>query len=101
MNIFVSNLGFHVENADLKNMFTPFGEVTSAKVITDAETGRSLRYGFVEMPDETAGNEAISKLNGRVVEGRAMSINIARGKNKGKELFLSEKPNARQQNQRM
>jgi RNA recognition motif-containing protein len=86
MNIFVSNLGFHVESNDLKDFFTPYGEVTSSKVITDRETGRSRGFGFVEMPNDTAGNEAISKLNGTVVEGRAMSVNVARPKEKSNKL---------------
>jgi len=84
MKIFISNLGFHVDSADLKSFFLPFGVVTSAVVITDGETGKSLRYGFVEMPDEKSGNEAISKLNGRVVEGRAMRVTIATPKDKVK-----------------
>jgi len=82
MNIFVSNLGFHVESNDLKDFFAPYGEVTSSKVITDRETGRSRGFGFVEMTSDAAGNEAISKLNGAVVEGRALSVNVARPKEK-------------------
>jgi RNA recognition motif-containing protein len=86
MNIFVSNLGFHVESSDLKDFFAPYGEVTSSKVITDRETGRSRGFGFVEMPNDAAGKEAISKLNGSVVEGRAMSVNVARPKEKSNNL---------------
>jgi len=80
MNIFVSNLGFHVESEDLKSFFAEFGEVSSAKVIMDRETNRSRGFGFVEMMDDAAGNEAINKLNGYVVEGRAMVVNVARPK---------------------
>lgn len=83
MNIFVSNLGFHVESNDLREFFTPFGEVTSAKVIMDRETNRSRGFGFVEMASEEASNEAIKKLNGQVVEGRVMAVNVARPKEKG------------------
>ena len=82
MNLFVSNLGFHVESNDLKDFFSPYGEVTSSKVITDRETGRSRGFGFVEMATDAAGNEAISQLNGSVVEGRAMAVNVARPKEK-------------------
>ena len=82
MNIFVSNLGFHVESSDLKDFFAPYGEVTSSKVIMDRETGRSRGFGFIEMPNDTEGKEAISKLNGTIVEGRAISVNIARPKEK-------------------
>jgi len=82
MNIFVSNLGFHVESNDLKDFFAPYGEVTSSKVIVDRETGRSRGFGFVEMANDAAGNEAISKLNGSIVEGKAISVNVARPKEK-------------------
>jgi len=84
MNIFVSNLGFHVESNDLKEFFTPYGEVTSSKVIMDRETGRSRGFGFVEMSNDDAGNEAISKLNGSMVEGRAISVNVAKPKEKSR-----------------
>ncbi|MEP6465159.1 MAG: RNA-binding protein [Parafilimonas sp.] len=80
MNIYVSNLGFHVGNEDLKGLFAAHGEVSSAKVITDRETSRSKGFGFVEMPNDAEGEEAIKKLNGFVVEGRSMNVNIARAK---------------------
>ena len=82
MNIFVSNLSFQVESDDLKGFFTPYGEVVSAKVITDRETGKSRGFGFVEMANDAAGNEAISKLNGAIVDGRALSVTVARPKEK-------------------
>lgn len=82
MNIFVSNLSFQVESNDLKDFFTPYGEVSSSKVVTDRETGRSRGFGFVEMPDDAAGNEAISNLNGAEVDGRTISVSVARPKEK-------------------
>lgn len=82
MNIFVSNLSFGVQSEDLKSFFEPFGEVTSAKVITDRESGRSRGFGFVEMTDDNAGNEAIAKLNGSNIDGRAITVTIARPKAK-------------------
>lgn len=82
MNIFVSNLGFNVESNELQDLFSAFGEVVSAKIITDRETNKSRGFGFVEMADDTAGNEAISKLNGKVIEGRALTVNVARPKEK-------------------
>jgi RNA recognition motif-containing protein len=92
MNIFVSNLSFQVESNDLKDFFTPYGEVSSSKVITDRESGRSRGFGFVEMPSDDAGNEAISKLNGAIVDGRALSVTVARPKdNSGKEKFNKRK----------
>ena len=82
MNIYVSNLGFHVGDQDLKDLFAAYGEVTSAKVITDRETNRSRGFGFVEMPNESEGQEAIKKLNGASVEGRPISVNVAKPKEK-------------------
>jgi RNA recognition motif-containing protein len=78
MNIYVSNLGFSVQDEDLKEYFEEYGEVTSAKVITDKFTNRSRGFGFVEMPDEAAGQKAIKELNGAVVEGRSISVTVAR-----------------------
>ena len=80
MNIYVSNLGFHVGNEDLKGFFAAYGEVSSAKVIIDRETNKSKGFGFVEMPNDAEGEEAIKKLNGSVVEGRSMNVNVARPK---------------------
>ena len=78
MNIYVSNLGFSVQDEDLREYFAEYGEVTSAKVITDKFTNRSRGFGFVEMPDEDAAQKAIKELNGAVVEGRSISVNVAR-----------------------
>jgi RNA recognition motif-containing protein len=61
MNIYVSNLGFSVQDEDLREYFAEYGEVTSAKVITDKFTNRSRGFGFVEMPDDTAAQKAISR----------------------------------------
>ena len=62
MNMYVSNLGFHVQEEDLKQLFGTFGEVTSAKVIKDRETGRSRGFGFVEMPNDSDAKNAIENL---------------------------------------
>ncbi|HYM93499.1 MAG TPA: RNA-binding protein [Chitinophagaceae bacterium] len=78
MNLYVSNLSFGTADADLKNLFTKFGEVTSAKVITDRETGRSRGFGFVEMSSETEGKDAILGLNNKEIEGRPMSVSVAK-----------------------
>ena len=80
MNIYVSNLSFNVQDEDLKEFFTPYGEVTSAKVITDRETGRSRGFGFVEMPDDAASKKAIAELDGATVENRAISVSVAKPK---------------------
>ena len=74
MNIYVSNLGFAVKDEGLKELFTPFGEVKSAKIINDRETGRSRGFGFVEMTDDIAAKTALSKLNETTVDGRTMRV---------------------------
>jgi len=84
MNIYVSNLSFNVQEEDLREFFTPYGEVTSAKIITDRETGKSRGFGFVEMPDDTAAKKAIAELDNGTVDGRAIKVVEARPKeNKG------------------
>ena len=80
MNIYVSNLSFNVQDEDLKEFFTPYGEVSSAKVITDRETGKSRGFGFVEMSDETASKKAIAELDGATVDNRAISVSVAKPK---------------------
>ena len=74
MNIYVSNLGFSVQDGDLKEFFTPHGAVTSAKVITDKFTGQSRGFGFVEMSDDTAARKAITELDQTSVEGRTIKV---------------------------
>ena len=78
MNIYVSNLSFHTTDADLKTMFGKFGQVTSAKVIMDKATERSRGFGFVEMSSEEEGKEAMLGLNNKEVEGRAISVSVAK-----------------------
>ncbi|MCR6719912.1 MAG: RNA-binding protein [Chitinophagaceae bacterium] len=78
MNIYVSNLSFNVQDEDLREFFAEYGEVSSAKVITDKFTNRSRGFGFVEMPDEEAGQKAIAELDGGLVEGRAIKVMVAK-----------------------
>ena len=78
MNIYVSNLSFNTNDAELNELFSKFGEVSSAKVIMDRESGRSRGFGFVEMTSEEEGKEAMASLNNKEVEGRAMSVSIAK-----------------------
>jgi len=80
MNLYVSNLGFHVSDEDLRNLFSEYGNVDSAKVIMDKETGRSRGFGFVEMPADAEGEKAIKGLDGKDVEGRRISVTVARPK---------------------
>jgi RNA recognition motif-containing protein len=80
MNIYVSNLSFNVQDEDLRAFFTPYGDVSSAKIITDRESGRSRGFGFVEMSDDTAAKKAIAELDGATVEGRQIKVTEARPK---------------------
>ncbi len=77
MNIYVGNLPFRTTSDDLERLFGEYGEVQSAQVITDRDTGRSRGFGFVEMPDSEA-REAIEALNGKDFEGRPLTVNEAR-----------------------
>ncbi|MBX9785669.1 MAG: RNA-binding protein [Chitinophagaceae bacterium] len=78
MNLYVSNLGFNTDDEELKNLFTPFGDVSSAKVIMDKIMNKSRGFGFVEMPDDTAANKAIAELNGAMADGRSIKVSEAR-----------------------
>ena len=77
MNIFVGSLPFKLEEADLKELFEAYGEVSSVKLINDRETGRSKGFGFVEMPDDEAAQTAITALNGSEVGGRTIAVSQA------------------------
>jgi len=78
MNIYVSNLGFSVNDQDLKNLFAAYGTVSSAKVIMDKMTSQSRGFGFVEMPDEEAAKKALNELNGSMADGRSIKVTEAR-----------------------
>ena len=80
MNIYVSNLSWGTSSESLQNLFAQFGEVSSANVITDRETGRSRGFGFVEMPDDGEGQKAIDRINGSEFEGKVLTVNVARPK---------------------
>jgi RNA recognition motif-containing protein len=78
MNIYVSNLSFNVRDEDLREYFAEYGEVSSAKVITDKFTNKSRGFAFVEMPDEEAAKKAIQELDGASVDGRTIGVAVAR-----------------------
>ena len=78
MNIYVSNLSFNVQDEDLREYFEEYGEVSSAKIITDKFTNRSRGFGFVEMPDDAAAEKAIAELHGASVDGRTISVTVAK-----------------------
>ena len=78
MNIFIAGLSYNVTDADLLDLFQEFGEISSAKVIIDRQTGRSKGYGFVEMEDDAAANKAIAELNEAEFDGRKISVSEAK-----------------------
>jgi RNA recognition motif-containing protein len=80
MNIYVSNLSFNIQDEDLHQFFSEYGEVTSAKVINDKFTGKSRGFGFVEMPDKAAAQKAIAELDGGSVDGRTIKVVEAKPK---------------------
>lgn len=79
MKMYVSNLSYNTGDAELNELFAKYGEVASARVITDKDSGRSRGFGFVEMADDAA-QLAMNGLNGKEVEGRPMSISEAKEK---------------------
>jgi RNA recognition motif-containing protein len=92
MNMYISNLSFQTTDEDLRKLFTQYGTVSSAKVITDRETGRSRGFGFVEMESSKEANEAMKNLNNKDIEGRPISVTVAREKeNKGSNNFDGRK----------
>ena len=78
MNIYVGNLSYVMSESELRDAFAAFGEVSSAKILMDRETGRSRGFGFVEMPNQGEAEAAIAQLNGKDLGGRALRINEAR-----------------------
>ena len=83
MNIYVGNLAYEVGDEDLETAFGEFGEVTSARVISDRYTGRSRGFGFVEMPKSEEAQAAIAAMNGKDLKGRALNVNEARPREEG------------------
>jgi RNA recognition motif-containing protein len=78
MNIYIGNLSFKVTGDDLRIVFSNYGDVASARVVIDSDTGRSKGFGFVEMQNSTHAQAAIKALNSTELQGRAMRINEAR-----------------------
>jgi RNA recognition motif-containing protein len=78
--LYVGNLPFTVGDNELKTLFEPHGTISSAKVITDRETGRSKGFGFVEMGTDQEAQAAIAACSGKDIEGRALTVNEARPK---------------------
>jgi RNA recognition motif-containing protein len=83
MNIYIGNLSFDASEDDLRQLFEGYGEVTSAKIVMDRETGRSRGFAFVEMSDDTQAQAAIDDTNGKEFKGREMRVNQARPRTDG------------------
>ena len=83
MNIYVGNLSWNLKDQDLANLFTPYGEVASAKIVMDKFTQRSKGFGFVEMLNDEQAQAAIAQLNGSEVDGRNLVVNESRPKEEG------------------
>lgn len=83
MNLYVGNLSFETTERDLQEAFEAYGQVSSASVITDRETGRSRGFGFVEMPTEGEARAAIEGLNDKDLHGRSLKVNEARPRSSG------------------
>ena len=81
--LYVGNLAYGVTDSDLQQLFEAYGTVQSAQVIMDRDTGRSKGFGFVEMGSDQEAQAAIAALNGKQVDGRALTVNEARPKTEG------------------
>jgi len=81
MNIYVGNLPYSISEDELRELFAAHGEVSSANIIMDRESGRSKGFGFVEMPDKASGEAAIEAINQTDVQGRSVRVNEARPRN--------------------
>jgi RNA recognition motif-containing protein len=79
-NIFVGNLSFGATEDSVRSMFEAYGAVDRVSIVTDRETGQPRGFGFVEMSGDSEGDRAISELNGRELDGRALNVNEARPK---------------------
>ncbi len=78
MNIYVGNLAYSLSESELRDAFAAHGEVSSVKILMDRETGRSRGFGFVEMPNQSEAESAVSEVNGKEVGGRPLRVNEAR-----------------------
>ena len=76
--IFVGNFSFSMTESELRSLFEPYGNIETATVATDRETGRSRGFGFVSMPNDEEAEKAMAALNGKDVDGRALTVNEAR-----------------------
>ena len=81
MNIYIGNLPYSISEDELRDLFAAHGEVSSANIIMDRDSGRSKGFGFVEMPEKTQAEAAINAINQSDVQGRSVRVNEARPRN--------------------
>jgi len=81
MNIYIGNLPYSISEDELRDLFAAHGEVSSANIIMDRDSGRSKGFGFIEMPEKTQGEAAINAINETDVQGRNVRVNEARPRN--------------------
>ena len=79
-NLFVGNMSFQTTESELRSIFEPYGEITRIQVMTDRDTGRARGFGFVELADDEEAAKAITELNGKELDGRALNVNEAKPK---------------------
>ena len=79
-NLFVGNMSFNTTEVELRSFFEPYGEITRIQLITDRDTGRPRGFGFVELADDEEAAKAITELNGKELDGRALNVNEAKPK---------------------
>ena len=91
MNIYVGNLSWGLKDQDLADLFAPYGEVASAKIVMDKFTQRSKGFGFVDMPNDEQAQAAIAQLNGSEVDGRNLVVNESRPKEGGSDSGFKKK----------
>ena len=80
MNIYIGNLSYRLKEKDLAQVLEEYGAVSSVKIITDRETGRSKGFGFVEYVDEANNQKAVDELDGKELDGRTINVGLARPK---------------------
>lgn len=84
MNIFVTKLGLNVTSKDLNVLFSAYGDVDSATIVVDRETGKSKGFGYVEMPETSEALDAIDAIDGRQLKGKTIAVKVADKKGEGR-----------------
>jgi RNA recognition motif-containing protein len=93
MNLYVSNLGEQITDESLRAIFATHGEVSTSKIIKDHKTGNPRGFGFVDMPNDTEAQNAISKIHGTIVDGCNISVKEARPKPIQRKTFIDRLKN--------